>query len=343
MNKGRIFTDEEVNYIIDNWGKESVHSMKIKFKCSWCAVTKVAEKNGLKLPTSNEWTEEDVETLKVLSDKYHYKEIAKKMGKTENAIYLKARKLKITLIQNGRKWTKEEEILFQEIWGTKSIESVAKELKRTVFSLKVKAVRMKLGPMIRNNSDVITVSDMVDLLGVSRDRIANTWINLGLKVKNKKLTKKSFCYVIEWEDLLEFLENNQNEWDSRCVEEHMLGIETEWLKQKRNRDRLENPLWYRKWSESEIMKAESLFKMGKDYSEIAKTINRSEWSVANLLRNMGYSYKLPKYWKGKEIKYLRENYKNMTYSEIAENLGRTKKAIGAKADDLGFQKKRSKI
>lgn len=342
MNKGRIFTDEEINYIIENWGKESPHSMKKKFNCTWYAVTKIAEKNGLKLPTSNEWTEEEIQTLKELSDKYHYTEIAEIMGKTENSIYLKARKLKIILIQDRRKWTKEEEILFQELWGNQSIESIAKKMKRTVFSLKVKAVRMDLGPMIRNNYDVITISDMVDLLGVSRDRITNTWVNLGLKLRNKKLTKKCSYYVIEWEKLLEFLENNQNEWDSRCVDEYMLGTETEWLKQKRNRDRLENPLWYRKWSELEIMKAESLFKIGKDYDDIAKIINRSEISVANLLRNMGYSYMMPQYWKGKEIKYLRENYDNMTYSEIADYLGRTEKAIGAKAEELGFQKKLNK-
>ena len=58
-----------------------------------------------------------------------------------------------------------------------------------------------------------------------------------------------------------------------------------------------------------------------------------------MLRNMGYSYMLPQFWKGKELKYLRENYENMTYSEIAEELGRTTKAIGAKAEELGYQKR----
>ncbi len=92
----------------------------------------------------------------------------------------------------------------------------------------------------------------------------------------------------------------------------------------------------------EITEAENLFKAGKNYFEIAEIINRSEWAVTNLLRNMGYSYMLPKYWKGKELKYLRENYKGMTYSEIADALGRTEKAIGAKAKELGYQKRLTK-
>ncbi len=338
----REFTDEEIQYIISNWGKESPYSMKKKFNCSWYAVCRVAEQNGLDIPTSNKWTNEEIETLKLLSDKFHYSEIAKIMNKTETAIYIKARKLGITLIQDRRKWTKEEEVLLSDLWGTKPIEKIAQTLKRTVFSLKVKAVRMGLGPMIKNNYDFITVSDMCDLLNVSRDRITNTWIDLGLNLKKKKLTNNMSYYVITWNDLMLFLENNQNEWDSRCVEKNMLGIEPEWLKEKRVRDIKENPLWYRKWTEEEIRQAESLFKAGKNYSEIAKIINRSEWAVANLLRNMGYSYMLPQYWKGKELKYLRENYETMTYSEIAEVLGRTKKAVSFKAEELGYQKKLTK-
>lgn len=337
--KKRVFTQDEIDYIVNNWGKESPHSMKKRFDCSWYAVCKVAEKHGLEMPTNNEWTEEEIDTLKMLSDKFHYTEIAKIMNKTENAIYIKAKRLGITLIQDRRKWTKEEEILLSDLWGSKPIEAIAKNMKRSIFSLKVKAVRMGLGPMIRNNYDLIMVSDMCDLLNVTRDRITTTWVKLGLNLQKKKLTNNMAYYVITWKDLMEFLEKNQNEWDSRCVEKNMLGPEPEWLKEKRIRDIEENPLWYRKWTEEEIKEAETLFKNGKEYSEIAEIIDRSEWAVANLLRNMGYSYMLPQYWKGKELKYLRENYQNMTYSEIAEKLGRSTKAVGAKVEELGYQKR----
>ena len=144
QGKKREFTDEEVKYIINNWEKESPYSMRKRFNCSWYAVCRVAKQNGLDVPTSNEWTNEEIETLKKLSEQYHYSEIAKIMNKTENAIYLKARKLGLTLIQDRRKWTKEEESLLSDLWGTKSVETIAKNLKRTVFSLKVKAVRMGL-------------------------------------------------------------------------------------------------------------------------------------------------------------------------------------------------------
>jgi len=288
------------------------------------------------------WTNEEVEMLKKLSEKYHISEIAKKMEKTENAIYLKSKRLGITLIQDRRKWTKEEQEILEELWGYQSIESIAKKLKRTPMSLKEQAVRMNLGSMIKNNLEFLTVSDINELLNVSRDRITITWVKLGLNLKKKRLTKNRSYYVVSLEDLIKFLEKNQSEWDSRNLEKNILGKEPKWLIEKRMKDLDENPLWYRKWTNEEIKKAESMFKLGKDYSEISSALKRSEWSVSNLLRNMGYSYRMPKYWKGKEIKFLRENYMNMTYNEIAQILGRTEGAVQYKAQELGFQKRKTK-
>ena len=205
----RIFTKEEEQYIVDNWGKESIHSMKKKFSCTWYAVAKIGEKHGLELPESDYWTKEEVETLKELSKEYHYTIIADIMGRSENAIYLKAKKLGITLIQDRRKWTTEEETILSDSWGNTKIETIAKNLKRSVFSLKVKAVRMNLGPMIRNNYDVITISDIEDLLDVTRDRIMR-WKDYGFELKETKLTKNKSYYTITWEKLLMFLENNQD-------------------------------------------------------------------------------------------------------------------------------------
>lgn len=48
------------------------------------------------------------------------------------------------------------------------------------------------------------------------------------------------------------------------------------------------------------------------------------------------------FWKGKEIKFLRENYENMTYSEIANALDRSTKAVAHKAEELGYQRTLSK-
>lgn len=335
------FTPEQIQYIVANWGKESPYSMKNKFGCTWYAVCKVAEEKGLKVPTSNAWTDEEVAKLITLSNKYHYLEIAKKLHKTEAAVYIKAKRLGITLIQDRRKWTPDEEQVLSEQWGYKSIETIAKQLKRSVFSLKVKAVRMQLGPMI-NNNDLMTVSDISDILNVSRERIINRWSKIGLNLKNKKMTQNMSIYVVTWDDLLLFLKENPNEWDSRKVEKNMLGCEEDWLIAKRKSDKIVNPLWYRRWTEEEIKTAVSLLATGKSYEEIGKKLDRSASAIANLLRNMGYSYQAKQFWHGKELQYLRENYQDMKYKDIAQKLGRSQKAVGTKLEELGYQKKLKK-
>lgn len=333
------FSKEDIQYIVDNWGKESPYSMKKKFNCTWYAVCKVAREHGLEIPTSNEWTEEEIQKLKVLSEKYDKAKIAKLMGKSENAIYLKAKRLNITLIQSRRKWKKEEEEILKELWGAVSIEYLAKKLKRTVFSLKVKAIKMGIGPMINNNLEVLTVNDISDILDVSRDRITITWVKLGLNLKKLKLTKNRCYYTITLEDLMEFLEKNQDIWDSRKVESHGLGYEPEWLLEKRKRDRNENPQGYKKWTDYDKKRAEVMLKLGKTYEEIAAELNRSEFAVATVLRDLGHVYELSKYWTDEEINYLKENIDNMTYKELANALDRTEGSVRWKAEEVGYQKK----
>ena len=294
-----IFTAEQRQYIVDNWGIESAHSMKNKFGCTWYAVVKVAEENGLNAPESEQWTEEDIKSLIELADKFHYYEVAKILERTPLAVYLKAKRSNITLIQDRREWTTEEEETLKEFWGYKSIEVLAKNLKRSVFSLKVKAARMKLGPMIRNNSELLTVFDICDLLQVTRDRVTITWPKLGLNLKTKKVTNNRSYYVITWEDLIDFLKNNQDEWDSRLIEPYMLGNEVEWLLNKRKKDRDENPTFYRLWSDTDKQRAQFLNSIGKSHKEIATELNRSEEAVRHML-NLLYIEKRDSYKQARE-------------------------------------------
>ncbi len=46
------FSQEQKDYIKNNWGKESVHSMKNKFGCSWDAVCNVAKEFELDMPSA---------------------------------------------------------------------------------------------------------------------------------------------------------------------------------------------------------------------------------------------------------------------------------------------------
>lgn len=334
-----IFTEEQKKYIIDNWGKESIHSMKNRFNCSWYAIAAVGKDNNLELPKFNEWTEEDVNKLIEYAKEYDVKTIAELMNRTEQAIFIKANRLNITLYKNKRAWTSEEERIFSELWGQISIEVIAKKLSRSIYSLKVKAIRMGLGSVISNNTDVLTVSDITNVLGVTRDKVIS-WSKKGLKLKTKKISNNKKFYYVEWNDLINFLKNNQDLWDASKVDYYMLGEEYDWLIKKRKEDFINKPLSYRVWSNKEKVAAVNYFKLGYSYEEIAKLINRSAGETAKLLRKEGY-YLRDRLWTEEEVMFLRENYKSMTQDEIANVLHKRKKQIEYKLHKEGLKKVRT--
>lgn len=93
------------------------------------------------------------------------------------------------------------------------------------------------------------------------------------------------------------------------------------------------------WTNEEIKYAESLFNFGKSYKEISKIINRPECSVAKLLRELGYAFSSDIFWKDDEIDFLKQNYNEMKYKDIALELGRTEKSIAAKKKELKLTNK----
>lgn len=209
------------------------------------SIKAMAKKLGINVMSDRKnWTEEEYKLLEKLTmiDKKTPKEIAEILGRTEDAIIIKINRRGLQIQTNDKRfWTKEEETLLSDLWGAESFETIAKKLNRTVSSIKNKAFLLGLGSVIENNYNGLTIKDISDLLGVNINTVSVGWIGLGLKYKVQKISKsKSYRYV-EIKDLYEFLEANQNIWDSRNLEKNILGAEPEWLKEKRKLDREQNP------------------------------------------------------------------------------------------------------
>lgn len=339
MNKIRDFNEEEIKFILANCDKLSLNKVRKTLNCSQKALTVFAENNNITFQKSIRWTEDDLDKLIQLSKTCTLEEISKIIDKSEKAIYQKACRMNLELTQERRLWSKEDDDYLKQRWGSVSIEFISKKLNRSIYSIKVRATRLNLGPMYSNNPELLSIKDISEIMNVSRDRIKSTWMNRGLNLKRKKLTRKYSCYYVKWEEFLEFLKDNQDLWDSRKMEYNIFGEEEDWLIEKRNNDKTFKNKEYKKWTKQEIDAVELLFNKNKTPEEIADRLNRSENSVRIVLRELGYSYKMPIHWKGKELKYLRENYKDMSYEEIAKTLGRTKSAVQAKAQQLGYKKR----
>lgn len=208
------------------------------------SIKAMAKKLGINVMSDRKnWTEEEYQLLEKLTmvDKKTPKEIAEILGRTEDSIIVKINRRGLQIQTNDKRfWTKEEETLLSDLWGEESFEIIAKKLNRTVSSIKNKAFFLGLGSAMENNYNGLTIKDISDMLGVNINTISVGWIGLGLKYKVQKISKsKSYRYV-EIKDLYEFLEENQNIWDSRNLEKNILGVEPDWLKEKRKLDREKN-------------------------------------------------------------------------------------------------------
>jgi len=220
---------------------KKLSELVIELNRTTASIKRQAKKLGIKLATDKkQWTEEEYQQLKqmVMIDKMSVKEIAEKLGRTEDAINLKINRSGLINQTNDKKqWTEEEELLLSDLWGSEPIEIIAKKLNRTVSSLTNKAFQLELGSMLENNYNGLTIKHISELFGINKEIVIVSWVSLGLKYKVQKISKsKSYRYV-EIKDLYEFLENNQDIWDSRLLEKNILGIEPEWLQKKRKRDR----------------------------------------------------------------------------------------------------------
>lgn len=194
---------------------------------------------GIKAVQSSKfWTEEEESELKKLSDNFSIEEIAGKMHKSYDSIIAKLYKLGIRAKNySNKRWTKEEETLLSDLWGSESIENISKKLNRTVSAITNRVYILGLGSQIENNYDGLKIQDISDIFQVNRNVILTSWVSLGLKLSFRKRSNYSVYSYVEINNLYEFLEKNQNIWDSRNLEKNILGAEPEWLKEKRIRDR----------------------------------------------------------------------------------------------------------
>lgn len=219
------YTPDEISIIMNRTTESIVNKM-------YHLKIKVVEKN------KKNWTKEEDTLLKELLNDYTTFEVAELLDRSEESIVVRAKKIGIEIDQMNRKWTTEEEELLSDLWGEKPIEYIAKVLNRTETALINRSYVLGLGSQIENNYDGLTIPEISNLFLVGTITILTSWVVLGLKIHTRKISNnKSYKYVTI-NELFEFLERNQNIWDSRVLEKNILGKEPEWLQEKRKRDKL---------------------------------------------------------------------------------------------------------
>lgn len=185
----------------------------------------------------NRWTAEQDQYLIDHWQSQSDSELAEMVGHTAASVNVRRQKLGLKHRESfkGPDWSREEVELMQELWGTYTIPQIAKRLNRSVLAVKVKSGRLGLGRYV-NSSQYITANQAAVLLQVDIHTVTDVWIPAGLRFTWKAPQGKRKFRYIRMDDLLEWLRENPDRWDSRRVELFALGSEPEWLKEKRKAD-----------------------------------------------------------------------------------------------------------
>jgi hypothetical protein len=182
-------------------------------------------------------------------------------------------------------WTQKDINILTEYWGYKTVPQLSKMLNRSVNGVVIKAKRLDLGACT-SAGELMTARKVSELMGVDIHTVTDYWIPRGLKARHMAMRGVKKMTMIDFSDLLRWLKNNQDKWDSRRIELFSLGSEPEWLQKKRTSDNKKILKGCIKWMPIEDQTAVTLFRQGVTIQQIADRLGRTHAGVEHRISRL---------------------------------------------------------
>lgn len=235
-----------------------------------------------------------------------------------------------------KRWTKEEESYLEDRWGTTSIGSIAKKLGRSENAVIVRAQRLGLGAFLESG-DYVTWNQLSIALGYSTadSYMLKSWVqNRGCPVRTKKVKNNKFR-VVFLDEFWKWAEKNRSFLNFSKFEPFALGVEPEWVAEKRRNDKTMEKQ-YRKtpWTKDEDQRLEFLIRKQKySYRELSEMLRRTEGAIERRIVDLGLRDRPVKAdnhikWTDKEFQQLGQMLADgLNYEQMSVVLGKSSKAI----------------
>jgi hypothetical protein len=137
-----------------------------------------------------------------------------------------------------RAWTAEDKAYLMDKWGSVSIPSIAKALKRTVNAVKVRAQRLGLGAVL-NSGDYVTFNQFIRVFqncGTTAGYQMQSWVaNRGFPVHTKRVVNNTFR-VVYLDEFWIWAEQHRSFLNFSKMEPLALGEEPDWVAAQRKID-----------------------------------------------------------------------------------------------------------
>lgn len=236
-----------------------------------------------------------------------------------------------------RTWTKEEEEYLKNGYGEYSFKGIARRLGRGVNSVKRKAERMGLGPVLEY-SECLTAAELGRAFKMSDINVKDSWINkYNLKTSFKVLAKERKFHQINIEEFWKWAKEHKDIIDFSKLDEGYLGEEPEWVIEQRKKDfkRVDRNS-HKQWTNDEDKLLQMYWSSGRTCKEIGKILKRSEasiWRRTDVLCLERRQIKIP--WSQKEINIITQlRNKGYSYARIGNEIGRSERSVRLKIIEL---------
>lgn len=213
---------------------------------------------------SKKWNKEELEFLKENYNIKSISNIAIEIGRSYNAVRLKASEVGI----KKDNWTDEEIEYLCKSWGKTSVKTIARNLNKTVASVNIKGYRM-----FGSRADFqgyYTCSELAKALNLNKSTIVG-YCKQGLI--SKKVDRFRF---INLNNFWNFAKRNKNKIQFYKFDKNSLPNEPAWVNKERTKQFKHLEInHYKEWTNIEDKKLINLAKKGKSTKQIAKEMNRT--------------------------------------------------------------------
>lgn len=142
-------------------------------------------------------------------------------------------------------------------------------------------MKNKLGLSGKVNSGKYTINQLSQIMQVTRETIY-WWKNrCGLKMQKTVIEAISSTgtYLIKQENLMKWLKDNQDRYDATKIEFMALGIEPDWLREKRRIDLRNTSKNGKLWTKTDVSRMLLYYQNGKSFKQIGELLGRTPKSV----------------------------------------------------------------
>ena len=340
-HRGKVWTDEENNYLKNNFSKMRTIDLAEHLGVSYSIVQRQLAK--LELTTKTRiLSESELEFIKSQWGILPASQIAKQLNTTKATIYGRAKKLGLPMVKNNRLWTLEEENYLKINYGRLSVEELAESLNRTKASIHAKAAKLNLTTsfislcevdiaFLKANWEKLSAKELAKHFNLSVESIYRyaKLLNLSANRAERHWTVEEEAYLIKYWNKkkryeLEKIFNCRGECLRRKAK--MLGIYQE---SSRNR----------RWTDEETHFLQSNWEK-LDVFELAKELDRRPESIRTKARELKLKRLRPEKdlvsWTAEEEAFLVENWDTRSQKYLMRHLNKSYAAIASKANRLNL-------